>query len=202
MVTDQRTEHLDAPARRGAPCYAPAAAMASAPSRPWRGGLVPARAAAVALVLVAAIAGCVSRPSVDVSLIGLAPVESTLFEQRLRLDFRLQNFSAQVIRATGFEVTLDVNGRRLARGVDDGSILLTGLSETTTSAVVSTSLFEVARQLLDIPNRERFEYELRGRLYLDGWPRSVPFTRSGAITREDLERLVGFGDKEPQPLTL
>ena len=201
MATAPGIEHLEAPEQRGAVCYALGPAMASARSHRY-GSLTSARAVTLALVALVTIAGCAGRPSVDVSLIGLAPVESTLFEQRLRLDFRLQNFSARVIRATGFEVTLDVNGRRLARGVDDGSFLLTGLSETTTSAVVSTSLFEVARQLLDIPNRESFEYELRGRLHLDGWPRSVPFTRSGAISRDDLERLAGFGNREPQPLTL
>lgn len=148
------------------------------------------------------LAGCTSRPAVDVSLIGLAPVESTLFEQRLQLDLRLQNFSERVIRATGFEIALEVNGRPLARGVDDGSFLLTGLSERTVSATVSTSLFQVARQLLDMPNRERFEYALTGRLYLDGWPRSVAFSREGAISREDLQRLAGIGGREPQPLRL
>jgi LEA14-like dessication related protein len=153
-------------------------------------------------VAVLVLAGCVSRPSVDVALIGLAPVASTLFEQRLRLDFRLQNFGQQAIRARGFEVTLNVNGRRLARGVDDGAFVLTGLGETRASAVVSTSLFEVARQLLELSGRERFSYELNGRLHLDGWPRSVPFTRTGEISRADLQRLVGAGGLPPQPLTL
>jgi hypothetical protein len=159
-------------------------------------------AAGLATLVLALLAGCVSRPDVDVVLVGLTPVESTLFEQRLRLDFRLQNFSDQVIRATGFEVTLNVNGRRLARGVDDGAFLLTGFSDARASAVVSTSLFEVARQLLDIPNRESFDYELTGRLHLDGWPRSVSFARSGAISRDELQRLVGAGGREPQPLVL
>ena len=153
-------------------------------------------------LILAVLAGCATRPPVEVLLIGLAPVETTLFEQRLRLDFRLQNFSDRVIRVTGFEVALNVNGRRLARGVDDGAVLLTGLSETKTSAVVSTSLFDVARQLLEIRNRETFDYELTGRLYLDGWARSLPFSRSGQITRSELQRLVGAGGLEPQPLTL
>jgi LEA14-like dessication related protein len=157
----------------------------------------------LALLLTAILwAGCASQPAVDVALIGLAPVESTLFEQRLRLDFRLQNFSERVIRATGFQITLNVNDRRLARGVDNGAFVLNGLSETRASAVVSTSLFEVARQLLELPNRETYTYELTGRLYLDGWPRSVPFARSGEINRADLQRLVGADGRQPQPLTL
>lgn len=159
----------------------------------------------LAPLLMAALAlsaSCAGRQPVGVSLIGISPVESTLLEQRLRLDFRLQNFSKRVIRATGFEIALDVNDRRLARGVDDEPFLLTGLSEARVSAVVSTSIFEVARQLLDLPGRERFSYEFTGRLYLDGWPRSVSFARAGELSRDDLRRLVGAGGLEPQPLTL
>jgi len=148
------------------------------------------------------LSGCAAQPNVDVALVGLAPMESTLLEQRLRLDFRLQNFSERVVSATGVELTLNVNGRRLARGVDNEAFGVDRLGETRVSAVVSTSLFDVARQLLDLPDRERFSYELSGRIYLEGWPRSVPFSRSGEIAREDLARLVGAGDHTPQPLRL
>lgn len=172
--------------------------------RRWRvpGMVRQVRRASILALAAVLLAGCVTRPALDVNLIGLAPVESTLFEQRLRVDFRLHNFSDQVIRARGFQVTLDVNGRRLARGVDDSSFLLTGLSDTTASAVVSTSLFDVARQLLEFSQRDSFDYELSGRLYLEGWPRSVPFSRQGEISRKDLERLVGAGGREPAALTL
>jgi LEA14-like dessication related protein len=148
------------------------------------------------------LAGCASRPSVDVALIGLAPVESTLLEQRLRLDFRLQNFSDRPIDATGLELTLHVNGRRLARGVDNKAFHVDRLSETTVSAVVSTSLFDVARQLLALPEQERFSYQLDGRVYLQGWPRSAGFSRSGEISPSELARLAGSGSREPQPLRL
>ncbi|HEX7036213.1 MAG TPA: LEA type 2 family protein [Pseudomonadales bacterium] len=174
--------------------------------RAWRAAAGMVRQVRLGSTLAAAaafavLAGCAAQPALDVNLIGLAPVESTLFEQRLRVDFRLHNFSDRVFRARGFQVTLDVNGQRLARGVDDSSFLLTGLSDTTASAVVSTSLFAVARQLLEISQRQTFDYELSGRLYLDGWPRSVPFSRRGEIRREDLERLIGAGGREPAALT-
>ena len=153
-------------------------------------------------VLSLLLAGCASQPRMDVALVGLAPVESTLLEQRLRVDFRLQNFSERVVRATGVEVTLNVNGQRLARGVDNGAFEVDRLGETRVSAVVSTSLFDVARQLLALQDRETFSYELTGRLYLDGWPRSLPFSRSGEISRGDPARLVGAGGRTPQPLRL
>jgi LEA14-like dessication related protein len=157
--------------------------------------------AAAGLVLTALAGGC-AAPAVDVALVGLAPLESTLLEQRLRLDFRLQNASQRSIQATGLDVVLDVNGRQLARGVDNGVFRLDPLSETRVSAIVSTSLLEVARQLLTLVERDRFDYRLRGRVYLDGWPRSIAFTRSGEITRDQLERLAGIGGRSPAPLRL
>ena len=176
-------------ARRGSYAIRPSAASAG-------------RAALGVAALVLLLTGCASQPRMDVALVGLAPVESTLLEQRLRVDFRLQNFSEQVVRATGVEVTLNVNGQRLARGVDNGAFQVDRLGETRVSAVVSTSLFDVARQLLTLQDRETFSYELTGRVYLDGWPRSVPFSRSGEISRGDLARLVGAGGRTPQPLRL
>jgi LEA14-like dessication related protein len=156
----------------------------------------------MAVLLGFTLAGCASRPAMDVALVGLAPVESTLFEQRLRLDFRLQNFSDRVLRATGLEVTLYVNGLPLARGVDAGAFEVGRLGETRASAIVSTTLFDVARQLLALPDRQTFSYELAGRVYLDGWPRSMAFRRGGEISRGDLERLSGSGGRDPAPLRL
>lgn len=162
---------------------------------------VPA-AVLTAVLLVLALGGCVSRPAVDVALVGLAPVDATLFEQRLRLDLRLQNFGQRALSATGFEVTLYVNGQRLASGVDSGGFQIERLGETRISAVVSTSLFDVARQLLALQERENFSYELAGRVYLDGWPRSLPFRRGGEISRAGLERLTGGAGRSPRPLRL
>jgi LEA14-like dessication related protein len=139
---------------------------------------------------------------VDVALVGLAPMESTLLEQRLRLDFRLQNSGRRAIRATGLDVVLHVNGQQLARGVDNGPFELAALSEARVSAVVTTSLVELARQLLTLVERDAFDYQLRGRIHLDGWPRSIGFNRSGEISRAQLERLAGFGGRRPAPLRL
>jgi hypothetical protein len=156
----------------------------------------------VALLLAFTVAGCASRPSVEVALVGLAPVEATLFEQRLRLDLRLQNYGEQVLRASGFEVTLYVNEQRLARGVSDGAFQVGRLGESRVSAVVSTSLFDVARQLLTVQDRQSFAYRIDGRIFLDGWPRSLPFRRGGEISRADLERLTGGAGRAPAPLLL
>ncbi len=150
----------------------------------------------------AVVAGCASAPAVEVSLIGLAPVEATLLEQRLRLDFRLQNFGDRALSARGVDLELDVNGQRLARGVDNQPFHVEALGEATVSTVVSTSLFNVARQLLSLRDRQSFSYELSGKVHLDGWPRSARFRRTGEISRDGLARLVGGGGRAPEALTL
>ena len=158
--------------------------------------------AALPWLLVLWLGGCASNPGVDVALIGLEPLETNLFEQRLRLDFRVQNLGEREIRATGLRVDLKLNDARLARGVDDGAFVVPRLSDARASAVVSASLFDVARQLLSLPEHDSFTYELSGRIYLDGWPRSWGFVRAGVITREELQRLTGAGPHGPAPLRL
>jgi hypothetical protein len=97
---------------------------------------------------------------------------------------------------------LYVNEQRLARGVSDGAFQVGRLGESRVSAVVSTSLFDVARQLLTLQDRQSFSYRIDGRIFLDGWPRSLPFRRGGEISRADLERLTGGAGRAPAPLLL
>lgn len=152
--------------------------------------------------LLAVLGGCASLSPVDVVLVSIEPVEATLLEQRLRLNFRVQNAGQHALRVTGLDVTLNVNDQRLAKGVDDRAFILTGASEARLSVVASTTIFDVARQLLALPDREAFSYELSGRLHVDGSMRSVRFRRAGEISRDDLRRLVGAGGLEPRPLDL
>ena len=148
------------------------------------------------------VGGCATDPAVEVYLTGMAPVESSLFEQRMRLDLRVQNAGSEPLRATGMEVTLTLNGQRLARGVDNRPFLVPRLGEATTSAVVSTSLFEMAQQILNLPGRETFSYELKGKIHMDSWGRARRFQRGGELSREQLARLTGGPGRSPAPLRL
>jgi hypothetical protein len=162
-----------------------------------------AKSMRLVLGLLALIAGgCATDPSIEVFLIGMTPVQSSLFEQRVRLDLRVQNSGAKELRATGVAVTLNVNDDRLAKGVDNTPFQVPRLGDATTSAVVSTSLFDMARQLLQLPGRDSFSYELKGKIYLEDWGRARRFSRSGELTREQLGRLAGNGGGTPAPLKL
>ena len=131
--------------------------------------------------------GCASQRSVDAFLTNVKPMPSTLLEQRAQLDIRIQNLSEVAIEATGMELELQVNGRRLARGVSDDAFTVPRLSEKVVSIVVSSSLFDTIRQFLALDQQQSFSYALRGTLYTPGLARR--FVRQGEFSRDNLESL-------------
>jgi LEA14-like dessication related protein len=91
---------------------------------------------------------------------------------------------------TGVALQLDINDRRLAKGVSNESFTVPRLGETKTSIEASVTLFDVARLLLDLPGRETFTYEVKGKVYVGGGVRrSIRFAREGEVARADLETL-------------
>jgi len=133
------------------------------------------------------LTGCATQPAVDVYLVNIKPLPSTLFEQRAEIDLRFQNLGDQPIRASGVNISLTVNGKKLAQGVSRGNFTIPPLSESTTSVTVSSGLFDTIRQLLAIPERESFSYILKGKIYADGLDRR--FRRSGELHKTDLRAL-------------
>ena len=139
------------------------------------------------LLLVASLAGCAAQPSVDVFVTRLYPVESTMLEQRTRIDLRLQNLGRDGFRARGVAVQLELNGSRFAQGVSNEPFDVPALGETTTSVVLSTSVFDVIRQLLSLDGKQTFAYELKGRVYSGSV--GYRFRRTGEFDRKQLEAL-------------
>ncbi|MEM7080920.1 MAG: LEA type 2 family protein, partial [Pseudomonadota bacterium] len=129
--------------------------------------------------------GCVTTPDVEVFVTAFKPMPSTLLEQRVRLDLRVQNLSERELNITGLDLHLRVNNRRLARGVSNQQVSIPRLSEGKLSVVVSSSLFDSIRQLLAVPETERFQYSLAGKVFTSGLTRR--FRRAGEIERGDLQ---------------
>ena len=137
----------------------------------------------VSIVLALLLGGCAQYKPVDVFVIGLQPAEGSPLEQRIRVDLRIQNPNDQAIEAHGMQVRLDVNGARLARGVSDAAFTVPRLGETTTSIVATTSLFDLAKQIVALSGTQSFRYVLEGDIYVDSMPggfgRSVSFHNEG-----------------------
>jgi len=143
-----------------------------------------------AIVALLAAAGCASVTSLEApevrvtSLEWLEPAQGSL-EQRFAVGLRLTNPNNRALAVDGLDFDLDLNGRRLARGVTNRAFELPRLGEAETSIIVTTSVLDLMRQALDIGSRTDMtgmDYELRGRVHLgSGFVRSVPFTHRGTL---------------------
>ena len=145
----------------------------------------------LALCAAFCLGGCVTEPVVAVYVTDLKPLPSTLFEQRLQLELRIQNLSEKPIRASGVDVRLEFNDRQWGRGVSGEPVAVPALGESRTRVNVSSGVLDSVRQLLTIQGRETFSFGLRGRLITPGVDKR--FRRGGEISRAQLQRLAGGG---------
>ncbi|MFU8896206.1 MAG: LEA type 2 family protein [Gammaproteobacteria bacterium] len=147
-----------------------------------------ARCATVLLLFT--LAGCANiqslqAPEVQLTRVELLDTRPGSLEQRFGIGLRLINPNNRSLAVDGLDFELDLNGRRLARGVTNEAFELPRLGDAETTVVVTTSVLDVLRQALSISSRadEEIEYRLRGRLHLgSGFVRSVPFDHRGTLT--------------------
>jgi LEA14-like dessication related protein len=85
------------------------------------------------LICILTGAGCASwfmkgeRP--DLLVTNVTPLESTAFEQRLQVDLRIRNPNDFDLRFTGIDFTLDLEGKRHARELDNKELTVPRLSD-------------------------------------------------------------------------
>lgn len=148
----------------------------------------PARLAVACLLL--ALAGCASVTALEppeIHVTGLAMLEPApgSLEQRFLVNLRLINPNNRSVAIDGLDFELDLNDRRLARGVSNHAFELPRLGESETSVVVTTSVLDLLGQALALGSRKgtSMDYRLRGRLHLgSGFVRTVPFDHRGQLT--------------------
>ena len=141
--------------------------------------------ALLSILLTALLLGCASlgqrREPPIVTLAGLQMGEMTLFEQRYRLQLRVQNPNDVELPISGLQCTLVINDREFATGVSDASVTVPRFGEALLSIDVISDLRRVVAQLRD---RERqslnsITYHLSGKFTLEGSPFPVPFDYHG-----------------------
>lgn len=149
------------------------------------------RVRAILLALLAAsgaalASGCASigagREPIEVNLSAVTPLPSTAFEHRLRVDLRLRNPNDREYQIDGLRFVLDVNGQRLASGVTSEPATLPRLGEVVISVTTTTTLFDLVNQIVRFGTQQqpRFEYRLRGKIFLAGLWGSLSFEREGS----------------------
>ena len=139
------------------------------------------------ILLFAFVSGCAIQPAVDGFVTSISPMQSTLLEQRAKIDLRLRNLTDAPIVANGIDVQLLVNGKQLARGVKAEDIQIEPLSERLISVTVSTRAIDIFRQAIGIQDRETYSYRLKGRLVSPGLDKR--FEHGGEISQAQLFNL-------------
>lgn len=138
---------------------------------------------ALFILYLAVLTGCagwfVKGEPPEVLLINITPLDGTPFEQRLQMDLRIRNPNDFDLQVTGMDFRLDLNGKRLARGLGNKELTVPRLSESIVSLETSTSTLDVVRQLLGFGKVQEVVYSISGVLHLkDG---RLPFENSGVL---------------------
>ena len=115
----------------------------------------------------------------EVLVTNITPLEATLFEQQLKVDIRVRNPNPFELNVTGLDFTLNLNGKRLARGLANRAVTIPRLGDAIVSVNTTTSTLEVMRQLLSLHKQQDMKYHITGVLHLDGT--RLPFDTEGVI---------------------
>jgi LEA14-like dessication related protein len=144
---------------------------------------------ATILLLFFSAAGCATitsleAPEIQLTSLQLLAPEPGSLEQRFAVGLRVINPNNRSMAVDGMDFELDLNDKRLARGVTNRAFELPRLGETETTVVVTTSVLDLLRQAVDYAGRPDapLNYRLRGRVHLgSGFVRSVPFDHRGLL---------------------
>lgn len=134
----------------------------------------------LALVFIAGCAGWFTKGEPpEVLVMNITPLEATAFEQRLQVDVRVKNPNDYDLQVTGVDFRLDLNGKRLARGLSNKGFTVPRLSDAVVSIETSTSMLDIVRQVLGFRHSEELTYGISGLFYLTNG--RLSFENSGVL---------------------
>ncbi|MDV6345105.1 LEA type 2 family protein [Nitrosomonas sp. Is37] len=138
------------------------------------------------LGMTALVAGCTQlggiKQNPSISLADIELVELGLLEQRFNLKLRIQNPNDIALRINGMTFDVELNGVDFAKGLSDQVVTVPRMGEKVMEVKATSTLGTLWKQLgeLEKSSREKVEYRLSGRLFLEGLG-SVPFERKGDV---------------------
>lgn len=176
-----------------APGITAAVTLWLAPALAQLGGRVLGRNLVPAM-LAATLAGCATMYGISepprVSLVGIAPLELQLFEQRFRITLQVQNPNSKDITIRGLDYEIVVNERSFAQGVSGKPLTVPAYGEKTAEVEVVSTLQRLVEQLQELGSRSEpsIDYAISGHVSVDGIPIPVPFDYQGTLTLRGFEK--------------
>ena len=116
----------------------------------------------------------------DVNLVDVRYAGGTLFEQRFELDLRVINPNRRELDVEGVSFTVELNGRRFARGVSDQAFVVAALGERVVTVPTTTTLPRMLDQLASPGGARGLGYRVEGHVALGGFG-SLPFASEGRV---------------------
>jgi LEA14-like dessication related protein len=141
------------------------------------------RASLCVIVLGLLLPGCaawfIKGEPPEVLVTNVTPLDATMFEERLRVDLRVRNPNDFDYHLTGIDFMLNLNGKRLARGLGSKEVTIPRLGDAVLTVDTSTSTLDIVRQLLQLSQKQDLTYDIKGVLH--GTEGRLPFTNSGTL---------------------
>ena len=103
----------------------------------------------------------------QVTVVGIEPLQGEGMELRLMVKLRVQNPNDAPMDYRGVALTMDVQGKTFASGVSDSSGTVPGFSEAVIAVPVTISAFRMVRQAIGLATGDgarKISYEMKGKL--------------------------------------
>ncbi len=124
-----------------------------------------------------------------ITLANIKVQETKVLETVFQIEIRVFNTNEVALEVKGIECDLELNGKHFATGVSKAKTKIPSYETTLIPMTMYSSIFNIARGLIDLPLREEMSYQLKGRLRLDGTerlPTKVSFKSEGTVPFKDL----------------
>ena len=132
----------------------------------------------------------------EVSLAHIAVQEVKAFETAFDLDLRVFNANDVPLEIKGIDCELEVNGRKMAKGVSPAETAVPACGSELIRVQVYSSMLEMVSSILDMARnaqskqtKAKLDYKLTGKLRLAGgsmMPRTIPFKYKGELDMEGI----------------
>ncbi len=124
-----------------------------------------------------------------VSLANIQVEEVKAFETVFQIQLRVFNTNDIPVEIKGIDCELEINGRKFASGVSKVEKEIPSYGTDIIPITLYSSVLEMVRGFLNLPNKEKLQYKISGRVRLGGGPlvpSVVPFKSEGEFSLEGL----------------
>ncbi|MGD8371437.1 MAG: LEA type 2 family protein [Syntrophobacterales bacterium] len=120
-----------------------------------------------------------------ITLTNIQVQEIKVFESVFQIDLRVVNPNDVAIDIKGLDCNLELNDKHFASGVSNKRIKVSSFDTAIIPITVYSSVFDLAKGLLDAGKKQMMNYKLTGRLHLGGGlsvPAVIPFKSEGELS--------------------